>query len=466
MTASTKCPQCGSSMAAGSTICLNCGYVAQDHSQDDPQGQIETTFIQNTSALPPGTLLHNRYVIKCVLGQGGFGITYEGTDRTLNQRVAIKEYFPKSFAERHTSISKTVQASSTGSLAPYQKGMSSFLREARNLAMFSGEDSFVHVSNFFEENGTAYIVMEYVDGVTVEEFIRRNGPVTFDQCMTYIIPVMNALGKVHERRLIHRDVSPSNIMILRDNRVKLLDFGAAREVTPDHQTMSVIVRPNYAPIEQYSPHRVQGPYTDVYALCATIYTMLTGRVPTNCIARVSSREPMAPPSAYGAVITPVQEEVLMQGLALQPEDRIQTMAELRDRFTMPYARPQKASGPAGGNAAFRSGRGHAMPGKSSENAAFRSNRGNAISPGQPPSRNDMDPDSSENKSGLRNPVVLLIILIDILLLAGIIWAASTHFSGRNTGVDPAMPHVSRQLAFSEMVLQDFSGTWSGSGASG
>ena len=237
-------------------------------------------------------------------------------------------------------------------------------------------------------------------------------------------------------------------MILRDNRVKLLDFGAAREVTPDHQTMSVIVRPNYAPIEQYSPHRVQGPYTDVYALCATIYTMLTGRVPTNCIARVSSREPMAPPSAYGAVITPVQEEVLMQGLALQPEDRIQTMAELRDRFTMPYARPQKASGPAGGN------------------AAFRSNRGNAISPGQPPSRNDMDPDSSENKSGLRNPVVLLIILIDILLLAGIIWAASTHFSSRNTGVDPAMPHVSRQLAFSEMVLQDFSGTWSGSGASG
>ena len=282
--------------------------------------------------LPENTMLHQRYKIISLIGQGGFGITYNGVDTVLGARIAIKEYYPQRIADRNTAYSKDVHVISAQHQLSYDKGLDRYLLEARNLAKFAGEESIVHVNDFFRENHTAYIIMEYVDGVNISQYLQYNGPMTFDECMKYMRPLMRTLEKIHARGLIHRDISPSNIMILRDGRVKLLDFGAARELSRTTQTLSIIVRPDYAPIEQYSSHRRQGPYTDVYALCATIYTMLTGKAPAGPFSRLYSNAEIVPPTDMGAAISGEQEAVLFKGLAIQPEDRIQSMKDLREQF--------------------------------------------------------------------------------------------------------------------------------------
>ena len=340
MDAPSKCPRCGTVFLPGSKFCRICGSPLPGEDREKTtvllSSEKETVLLssESVSILPAGTLLNqNHYRINGLLGQGGFGITYDGTDLLLNVHVAIKEYFPKGLAARHASFSKTVTSASSDDRTVYLKGLENFLKEAQNLAKFSGEENFVHVSNFFRENGTAYIVMEFVDGFTIAEYLKEHGPMSFEQCMRYMEPVMMALDKVHQQNMIHRDVSPANIMILRDlRRVKILDFGAAREVSHGSRTLSVILRPDYAPVEQYYSHHPQGSYTDVYALCATIHTMLTNRVPMSSIARLSGRLPLKRPSEYGAVIDRAQEDVLMKGLAVSPEDRIRTMPELLRLF--------------------------------------------------------------------------------------------------------------------------------------
>ncbi len=413
------CPQCGREFAEGSRICTNCGCVLKADDQQTEGGKLPEA--KNLNALPTGVLLHERYEIRGLLGQGGFGITYDGIDRTLNAHVAIKEYFPKGVAERHSSYSCSVTVASVGDRSSYEKGMSKFLQEAQNLARFSGAENFVHVSDYFRENGTAYIVMEFVDGMTISQYLESNGPMTFDQCMQYLVPVMNALQKVHESHLIHRDVSPSNIIIMTDGRVKLLDFGAAREVTEDMQTMSVIVRPDYAPIEQYSSHRKQGPYTDVYALCATMYTMLTKAVPMNPFTRLSSPAPLTPPSKLGAKISPAQEDVLMQGLAIQPEDRIQSMKELRDRFLYADDGGSRSFEPVDDESTVYN-----------PDAAVRDVWEDAPVPVRQ-QRGPSEPYPQQTNSG--NILFAVFIVVDILLVLGILWLLFRSL-GKTASISP------------------------------
>lgn len=356
-----RCPLCGEELEPGLGMCMNCGAVLEE--ENIPSGGAGDSGSDHASAaseriagghlLPAGTLLNNRYLIKKLIGQGGFGITYEGTDTKLGSRVAIKEYYPRVLADRHNSVSLSVGVSTKDDEQYFQDGLEKFLTEARNQAQFLGLENIVYVSDYFQANNTAYIVMEYLDGVTIADYIKEHGPMTFSRTMKYMVPIMNTLEKIHEKHMIHRDISPSNIMILRDGRVKLLDFGAAREVSSE-KSMSVIVKANYTPIEQYSSQRDQGPYTDIFALCGTIYTMLTGLAPAGIYDRMTSAKALALPSTLGVDITKEQEQALMQGLALDPEYRFQTIAELRSALLgTPKKEPEPAApispGPAATN---------------------------------------------------------------------------------------------------------------------
>ena len=276
--------------------------------------------------LPPDTVLNGKYMVKRVIGEGGFGITYEGEETNLNLKVAIKEYYPSGFVTRGNS---QVIAHTGGGEELYERGKEKFLEEARVLAKFQFLPGIVGVRDFFLENNTAYIVMEYLDGMTLREYTERaGGRLPAGQILALMRPVLNSLSQVHREGLVHRDISPDNIMVTKAGMVKLLDFGAAREISPSgDKSLSVLLKPGYAPMEQYQVHGVQGPWTDVYALCATIYRCMTGEAPTEPLERLRWDQ-MKPPSALGADTGAWQDSALMKGLSIYPEDRYQTVEEL------------------------------------------------------------------------------------------------------------------------------------------
>ena len=297
--------------------------------------------------LPVNTILYSRYIVGRVLGAGGFGITYIGYDLKLDGRVAIKEYYPSGAANR--SVSLTVYPTAEGNGNPFETGKERFLKEARVLSGFIEDSSIVTLRDYFEENGTAYIVMEYLDGEDLSHYAVRHGKFTFDEALDLLEPAMLALDKVHKKGLIHRDISPSNLMVLSDGRIKVLDFGAARLQSVNGElSLSVMLKPGYAPIEQYSTHGEQGPWTDVYAMSATFYRLITGKAPTSATDRTCGSA-VELPSALGVKITPAQEGALMHGLALQSADRTQTMAglaeSLRAKKTVHGSKPEKPKAP-------------------------------------------------------------------------------------------------------------------------
>ena len=277
--------------------------------------------------LPFHTILNGKYMIQRVLGEGGFGITYEGWDLNLELRVAIKEYFPSGFVTR----GNTDVIAHTGSGEEYyEKGKEKFLSEAKILARFYFLPGIVGVKDFFLENNTAYIVMEFLDGVTLKEYAgRAGGRLEAGEVLELMRPVMASLAQVHNSGLIHRDISPENIMITKEGQVKLLDFGAARDISPDGQkSLSVLLKPGYAPEEQYRTHGEQGPWTDVYALCATMYRCMTGQAPQEPLER-ARKDGLKPPSMLGAKLKPEQDMAIMKGLALYAENRYQSIPELQ-----------------------------------------------------------------------------------------------------------------------------------------
>ncbi len=310
------CAFCGAPREDGAGPCPICGQ--RDWPENAPH------------QLPAGTLLAGRYRIGRCLGQGGFGITYFARDENLEMPVVVKEYFPYGAAQRHVSASLEVSVTAQeGAGDAYRRGLDRFLAEARVLARFAGDSAVVNVRDFFPANHTAYIVMEYLEGQSLQDLLKAQGPLTFAQALKLLDPVMAALERIHAAGLIHRDISPANLMLLRSGSVKLLDFGTARGVSmAGEKSLSVVLKPGYTPEEQYSSHGVQGPWTDVYALCATLYKLITGETPPNAMNRLFQDE-LQPPSALGAAITPEQELALLQGMAVQPGDRYQTMAQLR-----------------------------------------------------------------------------------------------------------------------------------------
>ncbi len=308
------CPNCMAKISAGDAKCPVCG------------GNVN---VQNAAhQLPVNTILNGRYITGKVLGEGGFGITYLGYDLQTDTKAAIKEYFPSGVSYRFSRQSHTVSIHDKDSGEQFAKGKERFLDEARTVYRFRDEENIVNVLDFFSENNTVYIVMEYIEGVSLGQYLSQNGAVNdFDELYKMLRPVMVSLDHVHKTGLIHRDISPSNLMIDINGTVKLLDFGTARSMSEDgEKSLSVVLKHGFAPMEQYKTHGRQGAWTDVYALCATMYKLLTGQTPVSAMDRMDSE--MLLPSALGVKISPAQEEVLFKGLALSVKDRIQTVGEL------------------------------------------------------------------------------------------------------------------------------------------
>lgn len=298
-------------------ICPYCGFDAKN-------------YIPPVYHLELETILFGKYLLGKSLGQGGFGITYIGWDINLQIPVAIKEYFPDKIVMRDSTKSNYITVFTKNKEAYYIEGKEKCLEEARRLAQLNGTEGIVEVRDFFQENGTVYIVMEYLDGKNLqkimEEMESRQVHMQSNQVFEIMRPVIQALELVHEHGLVHRDISPDNIIMLKNKKMKLIDFGAARDFLANND-MSVFLKIGYAPEEQYRTNSEQGPWTDVYALCATMYRMITGKKPLDSISR-RDKDSLKKPSELGIDIDPNIENVLMRGMAVDAKYRIRSMREL------------------------------------------------------------------------------------------------------------------------------------------
>ena len=299
------------------------------------------------NALKNGTILDD-YRIEDVLGHGGFGITYLGEDVKLEKKVAIKEYLPVGLAIRDSEA--TVQPQSSEAEADYRWGLQQFLREAKTLAKFH-HPNIVQVMRFFEANGTAYIVMNFIQGESLHDRMRKRKKIDEKELMSLIFPLLDGLEKVHETGFLHRDIKPGNIFVSKDGTPMLLDFGAARAALKDKgRSLTAIVTRGYAPIEQYSSRGNQGPWTDIYALAGVLYEIVTGEDPLEATDRVMD-DPQVPAAIAGK--KRLSDTVLVaidHALAVRPEDRPQSIAEWREEF----ADGIKAVAPTPGAAAKKS----------------------------------------------------------------------------------------------------------------
>ena len=315
---------------------------------------------QSPRCLAVNTVLAGKYLVGPVLGEGGFGITYAGYDLNMKTRIAIKEYFPVELVSRDTTRlsegggSDRVISLSGEKSKTYRQGLQKYVDEARSVSRFSGTPGIVSVKDFFYENDTAYIVMEYIEGVSLKEYLKqKGGKLPEEEALAILRPVLEALEQVHGAGIVHRDISPDNIMLTFAGEggssgesdaagkgtetvhgniasVRLIDFGAARMTAKnDQKSLTIILKHGYAPEEQYRSHGEQGPWTDVYALCAVLYRMLTGTVPEPAMDRLFSDD-LKRPEELGAAVSPAVSDAVMKGLAVKKENRIRSMRELSD----------------------------------------------------------------------------------------------------------------------------------------
>ena len=293
-------------------------------------------------ALAPGTVLAGRYRTGKVLGQGGFALTYLALDQSLDIRLCLKEYFPANMALRGDD--GFVGQKDPERAQAFNEGRTRFLHEARILARFEGHPGIVPVRDVFEERGTVYIVTGYLEGATLKQFLReRGGKIAFDRALALFMPVMDSLRAVHKAQVVHRDVTPENIFLTTEGQVKLLDFGSALALDGADRGFTVVVKPGYAPAEQYEEGGDQGPWTDVYGLAASLYRALTGVLPPTGPERAAG-EPLKSPSELGLSLSASQESVLLKALSEAPQDRYRDMESFQKALVEAQsggARPEK-----------------------------------------------------------------------------------------------------------------------------
>ena len=313
------CPNCFENFSQDQLACPSCGYAGNEG------GLVP-------DALPAGTILYGKYIVGRVLGKGGFGITYLSYHLTECQKVAVKEYFPDTLAYRSTG--ETVVSTYPGEREnAYRIGAEKFYEEAKTVSRFNGHPGIVQVAEFFYENNTAYFAMEYVKGSDLKAYIDAHGRLSEQQTLQFLLPTMDALTAVHAVGVLHRDVSPDNIFLCENGAVKLLDFGSARQVLGEQsKSLSVVLKHGFAPIEQYQTRGKQGPWTDVYALGATMYYCLTGNIPEPAMDRIEE-DGLTPPSGLGIVLSPRFEAALLRALSVKAAARFQTVTELRNALS-------------------------------------------------------------------------------------------------------------------------------------
>ncbi len=293
-------------------------------------GWVEGTAPESALHLPPGTILQEKYLIGKALGQGGFGITYLAWDMNLNLKLAVKEYLPQELAYRTGGQSEgSIYKKSLADNFNY--GLEKFLEEARTLARFNEHPNIVSVRDFFKANGTAYLVMNHIEGVTLKEYLAgRDKPLPFEQALDIFMPVLDALKEVHAAGILHRDISPDNLLINSNGRVVLIDFGAARQAMGDKsRSMSVTMKAGYSPVEQYQSKGKQGPWTDIYAVAATFYHAITGQMPPESLDRISE-DSLLYPSIIGVNIDPQKEKALIKAMAVLAKNRYQSVIKFQE----------------------------------------------------------------------------------------------------------------------------------------
>ena len=312
-------------------------------------------------ALLPGTRIGSRYLIGVHLGHGGFGITYMGYDQWENRKVAVKEYFPTDIAARRSFTDGSPPAEGGSVLIStrqdvFQNGLARFEEEAKSLLLLNSIEGIVSVHDFVRANNTGYIVMEYLPGKSLLQILNeRYAPMDQKEVLTLMNPVMDSLIQLHAQNMIHRDISPDNLIMDEKGRLVLIDFGAAKDVDVFGHTVSVTLKHSYAPIEQYSSHGKQGPWTDVYAFCSTLYYMLTGvkvQQSTNRVARdeVRTLEEMR------ANVSGSFSRAIARGLAIKPADRFQNVKALKNALNAPDV-PSSSSGGGAGQVIWTGGSG-------------------------------------------------------------------------------------------------------------
>lgn len=316
------CYGCMAIIPKDTDICPHCGFR-------------DESYQANPRCLMLGTPLHNRYIVGKVIGEGGFGITYIGWDTVKETPIAIKEYFPSNVASRDCSHggSTFVYFFNEKDEDIYKNGFDKYTHEAEILQQFDDLDGIVSIHDFFHENNTAYIIMEYIDGITLKEYLQTNGTLSPKETFELMMPVLLALEQIHNKDIIHRDISPDNIMIRIDGAFKLIDFGAARLTNDESgKSLTIILKRGFAPEEQYRTKGKQGPWTDVYALCATMYKMITNHRLPEAMDRLVNDE-YIPLEDYQLDITKTQCDAITKGLCVNAKDRFQSVKDLRLALT-------------------------------------------------------------------------------------------------------------------------------------
>ena len=315
----------------GRKICDNC-FTDIKNEPCNVCGYKKTQYRQEVGVLSVGTVLKKRYHIGAVLGRGGFGITYKAYDNIQDRIVAIKEYYPNGIAHRDTGTTQ-ISVADSSQTETFNAGAEKFFEEAKTVSRFNGNPNIVGVYEFFYENSTVYYVMEYLEGCDLKTYIKNNGgKITQGQIMTLLNTITDALVITHSLNVMHRDISPDNIYIQKNGDVKLIDFGAARQVLAEQsKSLSVILKQGFAPLEQYQRKGKQGPWTDIYALGATCVYSLTGKIPDDATERIEE------PSIGKAVDYGVDEKlwaILEKCLAVRTADRYQTVLELKEALAL------------------------------------------------------------------------------------------------------------------------------------
>lgn len=308
-----RCKGCFCEYDSQFEVCPYCGYV-----EGNPPPEVYQLYA--------GTVLANRYVIGNVLGFGGFGITYKAWDQKLETAVAIKEYYPSGLVNR-SAHSATLILFQGKRKMEFEFGLTRFLSEAKNMSKFNTHKNIVNIYDYFEENRTAYIVMEFLDGCTLGQYMHAHSDkLEVDESLHIIESVCSALKDIHKISIIHRDISPDNIFMCRDGRIKLIDFGAARFSAAEDKQYTVILKPGFAPPEQYEQVSVQGPWTDIYALGATLYYMLTGEKPEESTNR-RIKDELKEPSELNPEIPKHISLSVMKAMALDRHMRFTSIAD-------------------------------------------------------------------------------------------------------------------------------------------
>ena len=324
--------------------CSKC--MEEIHGYPCPRCKFDIASFQPKSyALAPNTILHGRYLLGVPLGQGGFGITYIAWDLEEKKKVAIKELYPSGHASRYsTGGTDVIWSGDRESKLLMVDGPAVFRKEAAKMQKLKDVPQVVQVCEVFTDNNTAYIVMDFVAGITLKDYLMENGPLNWDKTQKLLVPAIEAMLRVHKAGLIHRDISPDNMMIEPSGKIRILDLGAAKDLNTNSGASSMIVaKGGFSPLEQYSQRGGSGTWTDVYALAATICYTLSGKTLPASVDRVNGDGDMWEQPVYKK-LPPHVLAALQKALAVSPKDRTQTMEQfLSDlRLSKPDAKKADA----------------------------------------------------------------------------------------------------------------------------